>query len=128
MRLLLDTHAFLWLDSTPEKLSKAALAICNDPNNTLVLSVVSIWEIQIKTQINRLDLNVPLQAMVEVHRVDNDLQLLAVELEHVYALQTLPMDHNDPFDRLLIAQANTEQLTLLSADEQFANYEVDLLW
>ena len=128
MRLLLDTHAFLWLDSTPEKLSKAALAICNDPNNTLVLSVVSIWEIQIKTQINRLDLNAPLQAMVEVHRVDNDLQLLAVELEHVYALQTLPMDHNDPFDRLLIAQANTEQLTLLSADEQFANYEVDLLW
>ncbi len=128
MRLLLDTHTFLWLDSTPEKLSEAALAACNDPNNALVLSVVSVWEIQIKTQINRLELNVPLQTMVEVHQADNGLQLLPVEFEHVYALQTLPMRHNDPFDRLLIAQASTEQLTLLSADEQFANYEVTLLW
>ena len=128
MRLLLDTHTFLWLDSTPEKLSEAALTVCNDPNNTLVLSVVSIWEIQIKTQINRLELNLPLREMVEVHQVDNGLQILPVELEHVYALQTLPMRHNDPFDRLLIAQANTEQLTLLSADAQLADYEVARLW
>ena len=74
MRLLLDTHTFLWLDGSPEHLSPAALAACEDPTNELYLSVVSAWEIQIKHQINRLQLDVPLEEMIQGQQAANDLQ------------------------------------------------------
>jgi PIN domain nuclease of toxin-antitoxin system len=75
MRLLLDTHTFLWLDSSPERLSPAALAACEDPTNELYLSVVSAWEIQIKHQIHRLQLDVPLE-MIQGQQAANDLKIL----------------------------------------------------
>src|SRR5215467_11863524 len=99
MRLLLDTHTFLWLDGSPEHLSPAALAACEDPTNQRYLSVVSAWEIQIKHQINRLQLDVPLEEMIRGQQTDNDLRILPVELHHVHALATLPLHHHDPFDR-----------------------------
>lgn len=105
MKLLLDTHTFLWLDSSPEQLSPTALAACEELVNQLYLSVVSAWEIQIKHQINRLRLDVPLEVMIRGQQAINDLRILPVELHHVYALRELPLHHNDPFDRLLIAQA-----------------------
>ena len=128
MRLLLDTHTFLWLDGSPEQLSPAALAACEDPTNELYLSVVSAWEIQIKHQINRLQLDVPLAEMIQGQQTANDLKILSVELHHVYLLRELPLHHHDPFDRLLIAQAKAEQMRLVSADSQFAPYLVDVLW
>jgi len=128
MRLLLDTHTFLWLDGSPEHLSPAALAACEDPTNQLYLSVVSAWEIQIKHQINRLHLDVPLEEMIQGQQTANDLQILSVELHHVYILRQLPLHHYDPFDRLLIAQAKAEQMRLVSADSQFAPYLIDVLW
>jgi PIN domain nuclease of toxin-antitoxin system len=128
MRLLLDTHTFLWLDGSPEHLSPAALAACEEPTNELYLSVVSAWEIQIKHQINRLQLDVPLEEMIQGQQTANDLKILSVELRHVYILRQLPLHHHDPFDRLLIAQAKAEQLRLVSADSQFAPYLIDVLW
>jgi len=97
-------------------------------NNELYLSVVSAWEIMIKTKIDRLQLEVPLTEMIEVQQADNDLKLLPVELHHVYALGSLPLHHRDPFDRLLIAQAIAEQMFLVSADSQFDQYPVDIIW
>jgi PIN domain nuclease of toxin-antitoxin system len=86
MKLLLDTHTFLWLDSSPEKLSQTALAACEDPTNQLYLSVVSAWEIQIKRQINRLQLGVPLDQMIRGQQSANNLKILPVELQHIYSI------------------------------------------
>ena len=87
MKLLLDTHTFLWLSSCPEKLSYTALAACEDPTNQLYLSVVSAWEIQIKRQLGRLQLDVPLDQMIQGQQSANDLRILPVELHHVYTLR-----------------------------------------
>ena len=128
MRLLLDTHTFLWLDGNPEQLSPKALAACEDPTNDLYLSVVSAWEIQIKHQINRLQLEVALEEMIQGQQDTNAVNILSVELPHIYTLQQLPLHHNDPFDRLLIAQAKAEQMQLVSADGLFEPYLVDVIW
>ena len=128
MKLLLDTHVFLWLASSPEHLSHTALEACEDPANQLYLSVVSAWEIQIKQQIGRLQLDVPLNQMIQAQESSNDLQILPVELQHVYALGELPLHHHDPFDRLLIAQARAEQAWLVSADSQFGPYPITVIW
>jgi len=116
MKLLLDTHTFVWLDTQPERLSENALAACQDPTNNLVLSVVSTWEMQIKKQLGRLTLEVSIREMVEGQEKSNDLQLLPVTVEQVYALEGLPPIHKDPFDRLLAAQADVENATLVTAD------------
>jgi PIN domain nuclease of toxin-antitoxin system len=128
MRLLLETHTFLWLDGSPEQLSPDALAACEDPTNQLYLSVVSAWEIQIKHQINRLQLDVPLEGMIQGQQAANDLRILPVELHHVYTLRHPPQHRHDPFDRLLIAKAKAEQMRLVSADGQFAPYLGDVIW
>jgi len=127
-KLLFDTHTFLWLDSNPEKLSPVAIKACEDADNELYLSVVSVWEIMIKTKINRLQLQVPIKELIEVHQKENNLKLLSVELRHVYALKSLILHHKDPFDRLLIAQAISEQMVLVSIDNQFNQYPVDIIW
>jgi PIN domain nuclease of toxin-antitoxin system len=128
VKLLLDTHTFLWLDSNPEQLSQTALEACEDPTNQLYLSVVSAWEIQIKRQINRLRLVVRLDQMIQGQQAANDLRILPVELQHIYILDELPLHHNDPFDRLLIAQAKAEQAWLVSGDNRFQSYPVDVIW
>ena len=128
MKLLLDTHTFLWLASNPENLSQTALAACEDPTNQLYLSVVSAWEIQIKRQINRLRLGAPLDQMIHGQQSANDLRIPSVELQHIYVLDELPLHHNDPFDRLLIAQAKAELAWLLSGDSRFQPYPVDVIW
>ncbi len=128
MKLLLDTHTFLWLDGSLERLSARALSACEAPTNQLYLSVVSAWEIQIKHQINRLKLEVPLEEMIQGQQDTNGISILPVELRHIYTLQQLPLHHNDPFDRLLIAQAKAEQMRLVSADSQFSPYLIDVIW
>jgi PIN domain nuclease of toxin-antitoxin system len=128
MKLLLDTHTVLWLAGSPERLSAPALAACEDITNQLYLSVVCAWEIQIKHQINRLQLEVSLKEMIQGHQDANDLSILPVERHHVYTLQQLPLHHNDPFDRLWIAQAKAEQMRLVSTDGQFEPYLVDVIW
>ena len=128
MKLLLDTHTFIWWDSSPQKLSPKALALCQNPENTLLVSVASIWEIQIKLQLGKLSLNLPLTEVIDSQQVTNNIELLPITIAHVLALNHLPTHHKDPFDRLLIAQANIEDAVLVSCDSIFAQYPVNIDW
>ena len=128
MKLLLDTHAFIWWDNEPAKLSPRVLALCQDRTNSLLLSVASVWEMQIKLQLGKLKLNLPLVEIIETQQQRNNIEVLPVALAHVLALQDLPPHHKDPFDRLLIAQANVEGATRLCNDPVFAKYGVNALW
>ena len=128
MKLLLDTHTFIWWVGEPEKLSSDALAHLDNEDNELMLSVVSVWEMQIKSQLGKLKLNVPLGELVESQRQANGVRVLAIELEHVLALNSLPALHKDPFDRLLIAQGQIEDAHIVSRDKMFAGYPVKVLW
>lgn len=127
MRFLIDTQIFIWWDSEPEKLPARLSALCEDASHTFVLSIASVWEMQIKAQLGKLDLNRPLGEIVADQQRSNLLQLLPIEVRHVLALQHLPLYHKDPFDRLIIAQALSEQLTLLSVDAIFAQYPVSVI-
>ena len=128
MKLLLDTHAFIWWDSAPNKLPSQALALCQDPANEIWLSVASVWEMQIKLQLGKLQLKLPLEDIITGQEQTNNVQLLPITLAHVLALQGLPTPHKDPFDRLLVAQANVESAVLVSGDKIFEQYPVQLLW
>ena len=127
MKLLFDTHAFMWWDSDPSLLSRRVLALCQDPENDLLLSVVSVWEMQIKAQLGKLKLDLPLDELVENQQRINGIQVLPVKLEHVLALDELPFHHKDPFDRMLIAQAQVERLTLVTGDLRLKAYPVKIL-
>lgn len=128
MRLLLDTHAFIWMFDEPERLSPKAHALLADGDNDLLLSVASVWEMQIKVQAGKLKLAVSLGELVEGQRQTNGMEVLPVGLEHVLALEALPAHHKDPFDRLLVAQANVEGASLVSRDPVFSSYPVNLIW
>lgn len=128
MKLLLDTHTFIWWDSDVSRLSPKVLQLCQDPANTLLLSVASIWEMQIKQQLGKLRLKLPLAEIVQGQQEANGLAVLTVQLEHVLLLDQLPFHHRDPFDRLLLAQAKAEQAPLLSCDAVFGEYQADVIW
>lgn len=123
MRILLDTHIFLWWDNEPNQLSAQAKLLCEDPANILVLSVASVWEMQIKQQLGKLSLRLPLSQLIEEQQQTNGIEILPITL----ALESLPLHHKDPFDRLLIAQSNAENIGLLSIDPLFKQYNVTLL-
>lgn len=127
-RLLLDTHTFLWWDSDPTRLSSQVLSLCRDPAVLLILSLVSLWEIQIKSSLGKLPLPFPLRTIVQEQQDKHGLQLLPVTPAHIYALDALPAIHKDPFDRLLIAQARIENLPLASVDTAFTGYPVSVIW
>ena len=127
-RLLLDTHTFLWWDSAPGLLSATVLALCLDPSVVLYLSLVSLWEIQIKSGLGKLPLSLPLAEIVRDQQAQHSLQLLPITPAHIYALDSLPLHHKDPFDRLLIAQALTEGLPLASTNGLFSPYPVSVIW
>jgi PIN domain nuclease of toxin-antitoxin system len=128
MRLLLDTHTFLWWDAEPAKLSPRVIALCKAPDTQLFVSVVSVWEIQIKSGLGKLNTRRPLRELLHEQVSINGLQLLPVTLEHVLALDRLPLHHKDPFDRLLLAQSVVENLVLASVDRIFASYPVTIVW
>ena len=108
MKFLLDTHVFLWMAAEPEKLSVMAEECIMNVENTLYLSIVSLWEMQIKTQLGKLILDVPLNELWQKQQKLSDILLLLPKEEHVWELGNLPQLHRDPFDRLLIAQARYE--------------------
>ena len=128
MNLLLDTHTFIWWYDEQHKLSPPALAEISRPANTVFLSVASLWELQIKISLGRFKFADPLETVVHEQITTNGILLLPVAFPHVLALDNLPSHHKDPFDRLLIAQAIAENLTLASADRKFSAYTVNLLW
>ncbi|MBI3821757.1 MAG: type II toxin-antitoxin system VapC family toxin [Planctomycetes bacterium] len=128
MKLLLDTHTFLWLVEGSPNLSAPAQIALADPANQLYLSSASIWEIVIKTSNKRLVLTDPVDIYVHKWTTDYQLGPLPIYAAHALRLANLPDHHRDPFDRILIAQAFVEGMTLVSADAKFAPYAVPILW
>lgn len=123
MRLLLDTHVFLWLLAEPERLGKQ-LDLLEDPSNQLLLSAASSWEIAIKAQIGRLNLPDDPRRYVPDRMRAIGVDPLPVEHNHALAVCDLPPLHRDPFDRLLVAQARDMHLRIVTADAQIARYDV----
>jgi PIN domain nuclease of toxin-antitoxin system len=128
VKILVDTHVFLWWESAPEHLSATGLAILTDLQNTILLSIASIWEIQIKISLGKLALTEMLPVVVERQIGINQVQILPIALDHIYALSQLPDHHRDPFDRLLIAQAMRESVPILTADSAYTQYPVSTIW
>ncbi|WP_375511367.1 type II toxin-antitoxin system VapC family toxin [uncultured Nostoc sp.] len=128
MRLLLDTHVIIWSAVNPEKLSQRVRNLLIDTNNFWVVSMATVWELQIKSQLGKLNLSSSLPNFIETQQRVNNLQILPIELTHIYALEALPSHHRDPFDRILIAQAIVEKMPLLSIDAVLDVYPVQRMW
>ena len=127
MRYLLDTHAWLWMLTAPERLGPRAAQAISDAQNELLLSAASSWEIAVKYAIGRLQLPEVPESYVPSRMQMSGVQGLAVEHAHALRVATLEPLHRDPFDRLLIAQAQLDQLTLITADPVFGRYDVAVL-
>jgi PIN domain nuclease of toxin-antitoxin system len=112
----------------PHKLSANASVEVLVPENQLFLSVASVWELQIKIKLGKFSFSDPLEEVIAEQQKINGLEILPVQLSHALFLENLPLHHKDPFDRLLISQAIVENMTLVSGDADFVNYEVKLLW
>jgi PIN domain nuclease of toxin-antitoxin system len=128
VKVLLDTHVFLWAISEPERLSPRARQAIEDPRNTRLVSAASAWEILIKVQAKRLKL--PSNAAAFVTRQISQIaaEVLDIRMQHVLRILTLPALHRDPFDRMLIAQSQVERAPLITADPLMARYPVDIVW
>lgn len=121
MKLLLDTHVLLWAAGSPAQLPPAARTLLEDPNNELVFSAASLWEIAIKRGLGRDDFQVDARVLRR-GLLDNGYLELSITSEHAVFIDSLPAIHKDPFDRILIAQATVEGITLLTADVLIAQY------
>ncbi len=128
MRILLDTHCWLWLQTKPQRLSQQARTLLQDPGNQIFLSAVSSWEIAIKYALGKLPLPLPPVEYVLSRMETSGTSPLPIQHSHALHAGSLPLHHADPFDRLLIAQAQLEELEILTVDRQFEAYQVNLLW
>ena len=128
MKLLLDTHAFLWWVVDDPRLSRRARIAIGDPKSDVFFSVASAWELVIKASLGRLDVPRPLEDLLPEQLTLNGFRVLPVTLSHALAVAELPAHHNDPFDRLLAAQAQVEGLRLVTRDRQLARYGVERIW
>lgn len=124
MNILLDTHVLLWWQADDPRLTEAARSIIADPSNRLIWSVASSWEIAVKIGIGKLRLDGPLNRLYSDIVSEVGAELLPITHVHCCRLATLPLLHRDPFDRMLVAQAQAEELPILSADPKLAMYEV----
>ncbi len=128
MKYLLDTHAFIWASATPDVLSVNAEAIIANSQNQIYLSLVSLWEMQIKIHTGKFKFPIPLSQVIMNQQHKNFIQILSIEPSHIYELDNLPLHHRDPFDRLLIAQSVAANLPLITDDTQIAKYPVQIVW
>ena len=128
MRLLLDTHCFLWFFTGDSKLSGDARAAIESTSNESLVSIASLWEMAIKSSLGKLDLRLPFAELAARILTDTDSTLLALSVSHLEALQQLPFHHRDPFDRMLVAQAQVEGLTIVTKDENVQSYGVSHIW
>lgn len=128
MRLLLDTHTFLWFVEGNPQLSARARALIEDSFNEVLLSVASIWEIAIKYSLGKLSLTAPIEVFFAQQLQANAITTLDVRTEHVIVVAALPFHHRDPFDRLLIVQAQVEGVPIISADTAFDPYPIQRIW
>ena len=128
MKLLLDTHAFLWFISGDSQLSGYARQLIEDAGNQRYLSIVSVWEITIKSSLGRLEVPTPPSRLMSEYIWANAIELLTITSEHLDVVHKLPYHHKDPFDRLMIAQAIHENMTLISRDVALNAYSVRIEW
>ncbi len=128
MKLLLDTHTFLWFIAGSQSLSPAARRSIEDPLNEKWVSIASIWEIAIKHSIGKLSLAAPFHLLFPQQLTANGFDLLPVEIDHLNVVISLPFHHRDPFDRLLIAQTLALNFSIVSIDGKFDAYGVQRLW
>lgn len=122
MRVLLDSHVFIWSMAVPERLSPLALEVISNADTEIFVSLVSIWELSIKNGLGRLDED--LWGAVRTAR----FEMLPITLAHVRCAETLPMHHKDPFDRMLVAQAFVERLDIVSRDALISRYGIPTIW
>ena len=127
MRLLLDTHTFLWFVNDNPKLSNRLKELIEDTNNVSYLSVASLWEISIKFNLGKLTLDPNYEEFIEREVTTSTIQLLNIELEHLRINATLPFHHRDPFDRLIIAQSIAENIPIVTLDSAFDKYSATLI-
>lgn len=128
MKLLPDSHTVIWAVDNPSQLSSTASAALQDPANDLLLSAATLWEISIKVGLRKLTLSLPFRAWMNQATTDLSLALLPITVDFADAQANLPDHHRDPFDRLLIAQAITENVAIVSADSVFNTYGVTRIW
>ena len=127
MKVLLDTHAFLWFMAGDTRLSPKARKVMSDANTELFLSAASVWEMAIKAALGRLVLPVSVGDYI-AGKVRNGLHIMPIEWMHAAAVQDMPTHHRDPFDRLIVAQAIAENLPLVSSDRLLKKYGLTLIW
>lgn len=127
MDCLIDTHAFLWFINGSEELSGKAKSFIENPQNTTFISIASFWEIAIKNSLGKLKLDMPFREL-KLLVANNGIEILPLTFEHTNKLISLNFHHKDPFDRLIIAQALTEKLSIISKDKNFVHYAVKLIW
>ena len=125
MRYLLDTHVVLWLGAAPERIPAGVMELMEDPSNTLLFSIASIWEIVIKAESGKLRITID-ELLRELEQ--QPFEIIPVALRHMKGLEGLPAIHKDPFDRMLIAQTIVDNLTIVSADGHFGKYGVPVFW
>ena len=128
MRYLLDTHAFLWFINDAPELSQQAKSIIEDGSHELELSIASIWEMAIKVSIGKLSIQLPFATFIEQQLQINQIRTLAIAFRHAAYIATMPPHHRDPFDRLIIAQAQIEQIPIIGVDAVFDTYGVTRIW
>ena len=128
MRILLDTHAFLWWISDAPQLSQKARQIIGNGENALFLSAASGWELAIKTRLGKLKLPADITSFIAEQLSVNAITPLPIQMKHALHLNSLPDFHRDPFDRMIVAQAQVEGLPVLTADPQLAGYSVQIIW
>jgi PIN domain nuclease of toxin-antitoxin system len=128
MKILIDTHALLWLITDNKKLSKNSKIYFTDPKNELYFSMASFWEICIKVSIGKLSLSTNWEQTIKEELNFNSVQLLPISTKHCIQVNKLPFHHRDPFDRLIIAQAVVEEFHVMSIDEHFVHYPISLIW
>jgi PIN domain nuclease of toxin-antitoxin system len=127
-QLLLDSHAFLWAAAAPEQLGSAARQALEDAANTVYVSAASLWELLLKAAKGKLDLGIHPPQRLESLMAGLEVSVLPVRFEHLKEAYSLPGLHREPFDRLLIGQARSEGLTLVTKDSTIERYEVEILW
>jgi PIN domain nuclease of toxin-antitoxin system len=128
MKLILDTHSFLWFIEGSASLSPTARILIEDADNQPFLSMASLWEMAIKLSLGKLTLSEPFDTLIPQQMHLNGIRMLPIEVAHVSAVAALPFHHRDPFDRLLIAQSMVEKIPLVSGDPAFSLYPVQRIW
>lgn len=127
MNLLIDTHALIWFSENDPKLSLTAKAAIESPDNNRFVSMATLWEMAIKLNLGKLSLQIPLSQIIPALSA-NGFELLQIEPDHILKIETLPRIHGDPFDRMLITQALSDGLVIVSKEELFGEYGVGRVW